>query len=204
MEALPFKDSSFDAVVSRFGVEYGDLTRVLPEIARVLKAGGKVGLLTHKIDGAIMAHNARRRDGLRWALEDKAVIRTARAGLALRRLGVTVPPGVASAPAEAQARFGAGSSAWEISEAVVQTLQLGRNAADAELVETLETLETKALNEIGRIDSLESACRQVANVERLEACFACNGLRVTDKKPLYVSQGELPFADAWILRRSAE
>jgi hypothetical protein len=105
---------------------------------------------------------------------------------------------------EAQTRFGAQSSAWEVCEAVVQTLKLGRNASDAHLLETLLTLETKALNEIGRIDSLESACKRVADVEALEARFASHGLRLADRKGLYVGPGEPPFADAWTLHQEGE
>jgi SAM-dependent methyltransferase len=204
MEAVPFKDATYDAVVSRFGVEYGDVPRVVAEIARVVRPGGKVGLITHKFDGAIMEHNRRRREGLQWALHDKAVIGSARAGLALRRIGLAVPPAIAAAPAEARARFGAQSSAWEICEAVVQTLTLGRNADDAHLLETLLTLENKARNEIGRIDSLESACERIKDADALEARFASHGLRLADRKQLHVAPGEPPFADAWTLQREGE
>ena len=39
-EALPLADASMDAIVSQYGVEYSDLSRSLPEAARVLAPAG--------------------------------------------------------------------------------------------------------------------------------------------------------------------
>jgi SAM-dependent methyltransferase len=203
MEALPFQDESYDAAVSQFGVEYGDLPRVLTELARVLKVGGKAGLIMHRLAGPIMQHNRIRRDGLRWALHDKDVIGKARAGLALRRLGVAVPPIVAVCPTEARAHFGSGSAAWELCEAVVQTLTLGRHESDLNLLETLKTLEAKARNEIARIDSLEGACEAAADLNRLKNLFARNGLRLDKHLKLHHGPGSDAFADAWLLHKVA-
>jgi ubiquinone/menaquinone biosynthesis C-methylase UbiE len=44
-EALPFKDASFDAVLSTFGVMFTpDHARAATELARVCRAGGRIGL----------------------------------------------------------------------------------------------------------------------------------------------------------------
>jgi SAM-dependent methyltransferase len=45
MEALPFEAGTFDAVLSQYAVEYGNLGRTVAEIARVLKPGGTVSIL---------------------------------------------------------------------------------------------------------------------------------------------------------------
>ena len=200
MEALPFPDDSQDAVVSQFGVEYGDLTRVAREIGRVLKKGGRLGLITHRLDGPILAHNRPRRDGLRWALEELELISKARAGLALRHLGILVPPALAAAPQEAASRYGAGSAAWEFAEAIVQTLNLGRHDSARNVLDTLDTLETKARNEIGRIDSLETACQATADLGRLEQLFVTNGLHLETREAVHEPYATRPFADAWFLR----
>ena len=42
MEQLPFEDDHFHAVVSQFGFEYGDVSKVSAEIGRVLAPDGKV------------------------------------------------------------------------------------------------------------------------------------------------------------------
>lgn len=46
-EALPFPDHGFDLAVSQYGLEYTRLARSLPELARVLKRGGRLALVLH-------------------------------------------------------------------------------------------------------------------------------------------------------------
>ena len=53
-EALPFPDSSFDAVVSTFGVMFTpDQDKAAAEMLRVCKSGGKIGLANWTPDGFI-------------------------------------------------------------------------------------------------------------------------------------------------------
>ena len=53
-EALPFKDGSFDIVVSTFGVMFTpDQPRAAAELMRVCKPGGKIGLANWTPDGFI-------------------------------------------------------------------------------------------------------------------------------------------------------
>ncbi|MEM9313287.1 MAG: class I SAM-dependent methyltransferase [Pseudomonadota bacterium] len=53
-EALPFKDGSFDVLVSQYGLEYAGLEPALAEAARVLKTGGRLRWLAHASDSAIV------------------------------------------------------------------------------------------------------------------------------------------------------
>ncbi len=46
-ESLPFADNTFDLVVSRVVLPYTDERRVIAEVARVLKPGGRVQLSAH-------------------------------------------------------------------------------------------------------------------------------------------------------------
>lgn len=53
-EALPFKDGSFDAVISTYGVMFtADQDRAAAELLRVCKSGGKIGLANWTPDGFI-------------------------------------------------------------------------------------------------------------------------------------------------------
>lgn len=45
MEELPFQNDAFDAVISQYGIEYGDLAKTAWEVARVLKPKGYVSIL---------------------------------------------------------------------------------------------------------------------------------------------------------------
>ena len=55
VEALPFADASFDAVISQYGIEYSDLVRSLPEAVRVLAPGGRLRLVVHAVEGEVAA-----------------------------------------------------------------------------------------------------------------------------------------------------
>jgi len=56
---LPFADRSFDAVTSQFGLEYSDVAQSVPEAARILATGGKLLLLVHHTDSAILSSGER-------------------------------------------------------------------------------------------------------------------------------------------------
>lgn len=58
-ENLPFEDNKFDAVVSQFGIEYADLSKALPELARVLKPKGTFQLVMHDAKSSIVKPNTR-------------------------------------------------------------------------------------------------------------------------------------------------
>ncbi len=55
VEALPFPDAGFGAVISQYGLEYSDLSRALPEAVRVIAPGGRLRLVVHAADGVVAA-----------------------------------------------------------------------------------------------------------------------------------------------------
>lgn len=71
MEALPFEANSFDAAVSLFGIEYGDIGAIAEELARVLKPGAHFGFLVHHCDSEILREGTARRRALRETLSGK-------------------------------------------------------------------------------------------------------------------------------------
>jgi SAM-dependent methyltransferase len=58
-EELPLEDSSFDAVVSQYGIEYSDLTRSVPEAVRVLAPGGRLRIAVHAAEGSVATDTRR-------------------------------------------------------------------------------------------------------------------------------------------------
>jgi ubiquinone/menaquinone biosynthesis C-methylase UbiE len=81
-EALPFADGSFDVVSSVFGAIFApDQDRTALELARVCRAGGRIGLVAHTPDGFIgqlFKTNARHvpppaglRSPIQWGTEDR-------------------------------------------------------------------------------------------------------------------------------------
>ncbi len=204
MEELPFPAAGFAAVTSQFGFEYGETEQVAAEAARVLAADGEVALMTHRIDGPILAHNRARRDAIRWAVEHKQLIELARQSLSLRAAGITtIPPAVAAAPEEGTRLFGKGSAAWEIAEAIRQTLVLGRNDSPAQVARLIEAIAAKARNELGRIDSLEAACETTADDIAFREAIAAAGLEQNEIEPLAAGEDQPPFADFRTFVRAA-
>lgn len=57
-EDTPFADGCFDLVISQYGLEYSDLARSLPEVARITAPGGSLALVVHHA-GSRLAEVAR-------------------------------------------------------------------------------------------------------------------------------------------------
>lgn len=58
IEKLPFRNNSFDYVISNFGFEYSDIKKSINEVARILKPGGKVLLVCHCFDSILIKSNS--------------------------------------------------------------------------------------------------------------------------------------------------
>ena len=201
MEDLPFPGDQFGAAVSQFGFEYGPIEQTANELARVTKSDGIIGIMAHRQDGPILAHNLKRRAQIQWVLDDRKLVEKALNSLRLRSAGVAaVPDEFNRTPNEGAQKFGEGSAAWEIPEAIRQTLQLGLRDHPQNVARTLQTIHAKAKNELGRIASLERACCVAADKERLSEAFAAAGLSVTHKVEVIDSRSKLPFADFTVLR----
>ncbi len=203
MEDLPYHPDAFDAVISQFGFEYGDTQQVAAEVARVLKPGGRVALITHRADGPILAHNLARRAQLQWALEERGVVRLAKKSLVLKQAGIaSVPDAIVQAVRDGVQQFGPQSAAWEISEAVRQTLVLGARDTAANLAAMLDMIAAKAANELGRIASLEAACRRTQDATAFDAAVSAGGLVETERTSLMSGTDTTPFADLRYLQHA--
>lgn len=185
MEALPMKPGSVGAVTSQFGLEYGDIDAVAREIARVLKPGGSVALITHRPDGSILTHNRGRRDGLHWVRDELGLIARGRASLALRGTGSAVPAVFQEVPARAATRFGDGSVAWELSTAVLDALTAGRDRSAVTVLAVLDELDARSANEVARIDALEAACRRVGDGDPIASALDRAGFGAVALSDLY-------------------
>ncbi|MHA6334431.1 class I SAM-dependent methyltransferase [Qipengyuania sp. CAU 1752] len=198
MEELPFENGQFDAVVSQFGFEYGDVSRVATEVARVLKHGGTLAILTHRIDGPILAHNAARRMQIGWIFDRKDLFRIAHE--ALEAGATTAPIAVLQAVQEGAQRFGSGSAAWEIAEAVRRTMEMRSQQPREQVAATLRMIAERAANEIARINSLEAACRTTADDQGFKAALDGAGFTTAEMKAVCEAEGASPFADFRVYR----
>lgn len=195
MRDLPFPDGTFAAVTSQFGFEHGDVEAAAAEVARVLRPGGQLGLITHRSDSPIVEHNRTRREQIAWAIEEQDLPAIARRSLQLRQMGIaTVPPEIATAPEVGAQKFGAQSAAWEIAEALRQTLHFGRNDPPAHTAGVIDQIVTQAQNELGRIASLEMAAKTAGTGERIIAILEAAGLTKETGDALDDGTYNAPFA----------
>lgn len=203
MENLPFGDSQFAAVTSQFGFEYGDIARISAEIARVVQPGGRAALMTHRIDGPIVAHNRKRREQIRWAIEEQDLPKIAKNSLALRSAGIAaIPKQIIEAPEKGAALHGPTSAAWEIAEAIRRTLHLGRQDAPAQVAAILDEIASQAENEVGRITSLELAATTASDRETVVNTLADAGLELEREEALRDRIAPMPFADFRVYKRA--
>ena len=204
MEDLPFADASFDAIVSQFGVEYGDTPQVAQEIARVASEDAAVGMVVHRGDGAILSHNLARAEQIRWVLDEMSLMAETRAAL-----NDEPPPWpdatamVAEIVEQGRAKHGDQSAAWEIPEAVRRSLLMGAQAGDTAtgLTTLLDRIEAQAHNELARIASLEGACATADARDNFLGAFADAGLAVSETEELSDAAGRV-FAEMIALERT--
>lgn len=65
MESLPFDDCCFDAAVSLFGIEYGNIVETARELRRVTKPGARYSFLIHHRESEIVREGGMRRRAIR-------------------------------------------------------------------------------------------------------------------------------------------
>lgn len=71
MEMMPFEAVSFDAAVSLFGIEYGNIAQTARELGRVLKRGARFSFIMHHAESEIALEGSARVFGIRDALSGK-------------------------------------------------------------------------------------------------------------------------------------
>jgi len=198
MESLPFKAGAFAAITSQFGYEYGDTQATSGEVGRLLRPGAKLRFVIHHSDGPIVAHNLPRRDALLWALSPGGYVAKARGLLAARRISaIPTPPAFREAPLEAQRRFPDQSVASEFLQALLVTLEMGRDKPVHYGFEVIDTLESKAKNEIARIETLERAACDAGRIETIGEELRTAGIEVAP--PAIVTERSSGRVFAWLV-----
>lgn len=193
-ERLSFADVTFDAVTSRFGIEYGPLAASAAEAARVLRPGGRIALVLHHAGSRIVSHNRARAAALQWAAHDSGWLEKAHGFAGARRvLALPVPPGFAAAPGEAARRYPDQPVAWEFLTGIAQILHLTHpSQAEAALGELL----ARAEGELARLRALEEAALDEVRRDTLAAAFEAAGVALDPVAPILEPNG-MPLA--WLM-----
>lgn len=78
MESLPFTDASYDRVFSQFGLEYSDLGRALPEVARVCRPGAEMAFVMHHAGSVLVRVGREEAAHHRLLRQDAGLLQSAR------------------------------------------------------------------------------------------------------------------------------
>ena len=196
IEALPFADDEFDALCSQFGFEYSDVEAAAPEVARVLRPGGKLRFLIHHAQGIVVRQSARRKAALEWALDESGILEKAaelvgsveslsRATAATWR--------EATAHARAQSRD---PVAGEVAAAVRQLVLAGEEQWTLRFGRPLASLVHQARNELTILAAIERAAMDDPRIQRLLALLGSAGLETTQPRVLTL-ESDTPFG--WLI-----
>lgn len=178
-QRLPYADDCFDAVTSRFGIEYGDLEAGACEAGRVLRPGGLICLLIHHDSSNVVRHNRMRREALHWAASESGWVgKAVNVANARRTFKLPTPSTFGTAANEAAARFPGQSVAWEFLTGLNQLLEAGASEA------RIAALVAQADGEISRIDALLAAACDMVRLARLADALRAAGIDLEPERTI--------------------
>jgi SAM-dependent methyltransferase len=172
-EALPFADSSFDVVVSQYGIEYAELDRALAEAARVLVPGGALVWLAHADGSEIVRQHRRQAQEFDYLLAANGPVAAMRQFVA--SLGSGRDREVAAVTLERELAAADGFCARHPPAAIVREVLDGfralraRGPGDAALATALPEAERRLRSHSDRILSLLDAVLTAGRLTRVRA-----------------------------------
>jgi SAM-dependent methyltransferase len=193
IEALPFSDESFDAVISQFGFEYADAPRAAVESTRVLAPGGCVALLVHAREGPPLKDlNDRATRAARLITPDGMVA-------LMRGLGAAAAAGTPTAALERAARKAHRAAlSGELDETTRwaldfagEVLSCWKRFEPAYLVDNAATLAAELTSYCTRLEAMVAAALSVSDARILAARFAALGLVMAEVAPVNAPGGDL-------------
>lgn len=187
LDRLPFDNACFEAVTSRFGIEYGPLGSSASEAARVLRPGGALCLLLHHAGSKVLLHNRARRDALHWAARESGWV-TKAVNLARTRKAIAMPtpPTFRAAAASSVARFPTQPAAWEFLTGLAQVLELVPRAdGEAAVLQLL----ARAEGELARLDALVAAACDTDRLAELTDALTQGGIELAPVRTVDEADG---------------
>lgn len=194
IEAMPFSDGAFGAVVSQYGFEYADAARAAPEAARVLAKGGVLLLVVHAQEGPAVAAARVRLARLDRLMADDGIFRH------MRRFGRALEQGRDGAALERSAveagRAAAASSDLDdTTRYALSTLEaiLARRArhAPGHVLEQTEALWRELCGHRDRLADMTAAALNRPQAGALAERFDGRGVNTAPPAPVMAANGDL-------------
>ena len=102
IESNPFPDACFECIVSQWGLEYSELSKSIPEVLRLLKPGGSIGLVMHHQQGLPASIAAHELEHISWLMSPGGLVDCAQAMIRPMAQAAT-PAGLAQLRGDASA-----------------------------------------------------------------------------------------------------
>ncbi len=204
-EELPASDGSLDLVCSQFGLEYSDLDRSLPEIARVLAPGGELAAVMHHTGSVLVQPAADEIAQMDYVVDHERLYLKMRNLLrAMREAGrgrASAHPKVAKkrravdealARIDARARVAADAQRVQGPARYVRELRaLVDERPPAELERWLEEGRERVRANRARVADMQQAAHAPADIEPLERRLEAAGLGRIAVEPLAQDDGSV-------------
>ena len=208
LEATGLDDASVDLVTSQYGYEYGDTAAGSREAARILRPGGRLAMIVHHADSAILRQAREGLAQVAFCLEQERFLHLAERMVKLFRAlkpGGTGPGGLHWSPGAVKVRESLLDAAERIERraqtpaareadagfiefllpSVMQLVERSREPDAKTLERALAGLRAEAETYRLRMADLTSAAQDAAGIERISGEFANAGFQNIDLSPLH-------------------
>ncbi len=197
---LPFDDQSFTLVVSQFGLEYADFEKAIGEACRV--ANGRVKLLIHAADGAIVRQNGLIPGQVEWLRKELGLFDAAREQVAAPT-GVTRDrlAGISAAIRKKCAALENPDFLYSSSQYMGQLLGQSAAMGKKQAVRYIDAMEAQIVGNSKRMQALAGAARSEDDLARASDICAAKGydpVSVTAECPLPGNRGAEYLAGYWL------
>ena len=200
-DATPFETENFDLIVSQYGFEYGDHKKVIPEIGRILKPGGKFIALSHVTDGGIHKEVSEQLDGV-VDIKESGFIDAARElfSAAMNKESAKAPKDVELVfrPAQMKLLDIAKRDKGLAEYLYVNTQRMFNNRQQyfyKDIVSWLDGMDEEVRRFMGRMESMKTAAISDEKIDSFLTCFEAAGISLS--KPIKL-QDQNNEALGWI------
>jgi len=213
IEKLPFANGQFDGVSGQYALEYTNTDKAIPEIARVLKPGGRLRFVLHAREGTTPEASRPAIDQAGFLLDEVGIFKRARAAVRLvahaERSGAAPGSTAHKRAARALERFEQGLATvsqamagtpdpamlGHVHEVLRHTYQVRHAVPLQTCLDKIEEARAEVAAHRSRLEALVAAARSEDEARALLALFEAHGCQGGDVAP--VTEGAPPRLIGW-------
>jgi len=199
MEQLSAADGPFDAVISQYGIEYGNWMLITEHLPSFLKPKGRIQFVCHAATSAIVSAGEAEGEHLDWALKPLGLVETAKAMLPLMALAKTdagrTTLATSNSAHEIRSRYDqllseannrvlrlpVGDVLGEIDQHCTNAFKIALNEDLNGAQHQLEALHNQLIASRARLAQLSAAALSEERIKEIAAAFHARGIQLSYK-----------------------